>query len=251
MLGAKEVNIPMNPKMPIYDEDAQVVDNRKYRQLVGKLLYLTITRPDISFAIGRLSQFMAKPTQQHWDAALMVLRYVKRAPGKDLFFSKGSSMTVGYSNVDYAGCHVDCKSTTGFCTFLAGNLITWRRKKQGTAARFSAESEYKAMAQMTAEMMWIISLLIDLQVQFSSTMEMRCNNKAATFIANNLAFYERTKHVEVDCHYTRDIIHKGLLYTTPVTSEKQLADIFTKLLARSLFDSCASKLSTIDIYALT
>jgi hypothetical protein len=121
----------------------------------------------------------------------MVLRYVNKALGKSHFFSKGSSMTlVGYSDADYTRCHVDCKSTTGFYTFLAGNLITCRRKKQGTVVRSSAKSEYRTVAQTTAEMMWIKSLLIDLQVQFSSPMKMRYDNRTATFIANNRAFHK-------------------------------------------------------------
>jgi hypothetical protein len=97
--------------------------------------------------------------------------------------------------------------------------------------------------------MWIRSLLAYLQIQFSNPMEMRCDNRAATFITNNPAFHERMKHVEVDCQYIRDIIQKRLLYTTSVAFEEQTVDIFTKPLARSLFDSCISKLSMIYIYA--
>ena len=250
MLGAKPANIPMDHKVQLFEEGSKPVDSKSYRSLVGKLLYVTVTRPDIALAVSKVSQFMDKPTEVHWNAAIMILRYLKSSPGKGLLFRKGGTLEiVAYSDADYAGSVVDRKSTTGFSVFLGDNLISWRSKKQNVVSRSSAESEYRAMAQTAAELMWVRTVLHDLQVKVSSPMTMMCDNKAATYIANNPVFHERTKHIEVDCHYVRDMIQAGHITTKYLKSEDQVADMFTKPLARPNFSKCCDKLSMIDIYA--
>ena len=250
MLGAKPANIPMDPKTHMFDEKSEYVDSASFRSLVGKLLYVTVTRPDISLAVSKISQFMDKPTKVHWDAAMMVLRYLKSSPGKGLLFKRNPSLdVVAYTDADYAGSVEDRKSTSGFCVFVGGNLVTWRSKKQTVVARSSAESEYRAMAQTAAEIMWVKSVLTELQEKVSLPMLMMCDNRAATYIANNPVFHERTKHIEVDCHYVRDLVQAGYICTDHVSSEDQVADVFTKALARPNFSKCCDKLSMIDIYA--
>ncbi|MFV0960694.1 Ty1/Copia family ribonuclease HI, partial [Klebsiella pneumoniae] len=148
-----------------------------------------------------------------------------------------------------AGDVNDRKSTTGFCIFLGGNLISWRSKKQGVVARSSAESEYRSMAQTAAEIVWIKSMLEWLGIFVPRPIHMWCDNLAAIYIANNPVFHERTKHIEVDCHYIRDMILKGEIATSHVSSEEQTTDVFTKPLSISDFSRCCNKLSMIDIYA--
>ncbi|XP_049931235.1 retrovirus-related Pol polyprotein from transposon RE1 isoform X2 [Nymphaea colorata] len=252
MLGCRPASTPMDINTRLYDDDTEDVDARQYRGIVGKLLYITVTRPDIAYAVSRVSQFMDKPKKVHWDAAMMILRYLKNSPGMGLFFQNGTSLTISvYVDADYAGCHLDRKSTTGFCVFIGSNLVTWKSKKQTVVATSSAESEYRAMAQATAEVMWVRSLMLDLTVEVPLPMQLLGDNKAALFIANNPAFHERTKHVEVDCHYTRDMIQTGFVSTSHISTTGQTADIFTKALARGPFQSCCSKLSLFDIYAPT
>ncbi|MFV0960733.1 Ty1/Copia family ribonuclease HI, partial [Klebsiella pneumoniae] len=124
-----------------------------------------------------------------------------------------------------------------------------RSKKQGVVARSSAESEYRSMAQTAAEMIWIKSMLSCLKVNVSLPMKMICDNQAAIHIANNPVFHERTKHIEVDCHYVRDLVQSEVISTHHVNTEDQVADMFTKALPISSFTRCCSKLSMIDIYA--
>ncbi|XP_031501803.1 retrovirus-related Pol polyprotein from transposon RE1 isoform X2 [Nymphaea colorata] len=249
MLGAKPTTLPMNPQVHLFDDDLKEVASRAYKSLIGKLLYVTVTRPNISFAVGKLSQFMEKPRKSHWDAAMLIVKYLKSSPSKGLFFKKGISLDVkAYSDADYAGSVHDRKSTIGFCVFVGENFISWRSKKQNVVSRSSAESEYHAMAQTTAEMTWFRSLLESLGIPTSTPMKMFCDNKAVTYIANNPVFHERTKHIEVDCHYIRDMVQEGIISTIHVASEDQAADIFTKALPIAEFFRCCDKLSMINIY---
>lgn len=120
------------------------------------------------------------------------------------------------------------KSITRFCIFVGGNLVGWKSKKQEVISISSAESEYKAMAQATTELMWVTLLMLDLNVPNKCLMVMKSNNRATVFITNNLVFHEQTKHVEVDCHYIRDMIQRGHITTYAISSDNQVAAIFTK-----------------------
>ena len=139
---------------------------------------------------------------------------------------------VGFSDADWAGS-CDRKSTTGFCTFVGGNLVTWRSKKHNVVARSSAEAEYRAMASTASELIWIKHLLRDMKIDHSETMKMYCDNQAARHIASNPVFHERTKHIEVDCHFIREKVQSGEIETPFVKSREQLTDIFTKALDKA------------------
>ncbi|XP_075099322.1 secreted RxLR effector protein 161-like [Nicotiana tabacum] len=139
-------------------------DPDKYRKLVGKLNYLTITRPDISFAVSVVSQFLQAPCKDHWDAVIHILRYIKKAPGQGLLYEdKGHTDIVEYSDADWAGYPSDRRSTSGYCIMIGGNLISWKSKKQYVVARSSAEAEYRAMTLATCELIWLKQLLQDLK----------------------------------------------------------------------------------------
>ncbi|XP_076949068.1 uncharacterized protein LOC143621587 [Bidens hawaiensis] len=217
LLGCKPVDTPMLPTKKLLPKEGDPMkDPERYRRLVGKLNYLTVTRPDISFSVSVLSQFMAEPCTSHWDAALRVLRYLKATPGLGILYSnqghcrvgafteEGDGRISGFSDADWAGCPISRRSTTGYCVFVGGNLVSWKSKKQHTVSRSSAESEYRAMADVTSEMTWIRRLLIELGVVSKDLMRLYCDNQSAIYIAKNQVFHERTKHIEVDCHLIRD-----------------------------------------------
>ncbi|KAL5725033.1 Beta-galactosidase 8 [Ranunculus cassubicifolius] len=252
-LGCKPVETPMDVNRKLSIEEGELLaDVEGYRRLVGKLIYLTITRPDISFAVGVVSQFMHSPRGPHMDAVIRILRYLKHAPGRGVLYRVNGHLNVeGYTDADWAGSHSDRRSTTGYCTFFGGNLVTWKSKKQNVVARSSAESEYRAMANTTCELVWIRNLLKELGVPVKEPINLYCDNQAASHIAHNPVFHERTKHIEVDCHFIREKIQNGEMCTPHVSSQKQLADIFTKALAKKVSDGICNKLGMNDIYAPT
>ena len=201
-------------------------DPGRYRRLVGKLNYLTITRPDISFPVSVVSQFLQSPCDSHWDAVIRILRYIKSTPGQGVLYENRGHTThtqvIGYTDADWAGSSTYRRSTSGYCVFIGGNLISWKSKKQHVVARSSAEAEYRAMALATCELIWLRHLLQELRFGKDEQMKLICDNQAALHIASNPVFHERTKHIEVDCHFIREKIASGCMATSFVNSNDQL-----------------------------
>src|ERR1044072_2302498 len=225
-------------------------DRGSHFQIQGKLNYLTVTRPDIYFAVSVVSQFLNSPCEGHWDAVIRILKYIKGAPGNGLLYEdKGHARVVGYSDADWAGSPTDRRSTSGYCIFIGNNLISWKRKKQTVVARSSAEAEYRAMASATCELIWLKQLLKELRFGDATQMTLICDNQAALHIASNPVFHERTKHIEIDCHFIREKIISGDITTSFVSSNDQLADVFTKSLRGPRISYICNKLGAYDLYA--
>uniref|UniRef100_A0A2N9FB60 Integrase catalytic domain-containing protein n=1 Tax=Fagus sylvatica TaxID=28930 RepID=A0A2N9FB60_FAGSY len=200
-------------------------DPTLYRQLVGSLVYLTVTRPDISYAVHQVSQFMSAPRSTHYAAVLRILRYLKGTLFHGLHFSAQSPLTLrAYSDADWAGDPTDRRSTTGYCFLLGSSLISWRSKKQSVVARSSTEAEYRALADTTSELLWLRWLLQDLGVSTSSATPIYCDNRSAIQIARN----------------------DGSLQLISVSSHDQLADIFTKSHPTGRFRDLVSKLQLVS-----
>ncbi|XP_040942307.1 uncharacterized mitochondrial protein AtMg00810-like [Gossypium hirsutum] len=225
-------------------------DITSYRQLVGKLLYLTSTRPDLTFAVQQLSQFMDKPTTNHLQAAHRVLRYLKGCPSTGLFYPASSSFELkAFSDSNWAGCPETRRSITGYCIFFGEALISWRAKKQPTVSRSSSEAEYRALASTICEVQWLHYLLCDLHVPISHATPVFYDNKSTIQIASNPTFHECTKHIEIDCHIVREKLQKDVVHLLPCTSSTQLADLFTKALAAQPFQDMISKLGMLNIHS--
>jgi hypothetical protein len=251
MLGCKPASTPLedgykvNRKGETNDEPFE--DYQQYRRLVGKLIYLTITRPDLCFAVNQVSQHMQAPTRYHWTMVERILKYLKGNPGQGVWMGKnGSSDITGYCDADWAGDRNDRKSTTGYCTFVGGNLVTWKSKKQKVVACSTAEAEYRAMRKLTDELVWLKALLKDLGRDTKEPITMHCDNQAAIHIASNSVFHERTKHIEVDCHKVRERIEQGIVLPCYTPSMDQLADIFTKAASSKVCQHIYGKLGLVD-----
>jgi hypothetical protein len=187
-------------------------DATKYRSIVGALQYLTLTRLDLSFAVNKVCQFLHTPTDEHWAAVKRILRYVKGCIKVDLKIAKNSSLLVSaFSDADWAGCLEDRRSTGGYAVFLGANLVSWSAHKQPTVSRSSTEAEYNAAANATAEVMWIQILLKEIGIPCPSQARLWCDNLGAKYLASNPVFHERVKHIEIDYHFVRERVVKGLL----------------------------------------
>ncbi|KAL5816220.1 hypothetical protein ACOSQ3_024598 [Xanthoceras sorbifolium] len=250
MTDCKPAETPMDYTVKLGQiEGSAPVDKGRYQRLVGKLIYLSHTRPDIGFPVSSVSQFMNKPTEEHMEAVFRILRYLKLTPGKGLFFKKNVSRKVEvFTDADWAGSITDRRSTSGYCTFVWGNLVTWRNKKQSVVSRSSAEAEFRAMAHGICEGVWLKRVLAELKMPIEGAMRLFCDNQSTIRIAKNPVHHDRTKHVEIDRHFIKEKIEEGSFDLSYMPTASQTADILTKPLARTVFDELCSKLGMIDIY---
>jgi hypothetical protein len=253
LLECKPVDTPIVQNHRLGEYLDQVPANKvRYQRLVGKLIYLSHTRPDIAYAVSVVSQFMHNPSEDHMSAVIRILHYLKSSPGKGLMFSKNAHLKIeGYTYADWAGNILDRKSTSGYFTFVGGNLVTWRSKKQKVVARSSAEAEFRGMAKGLCELIWLRSLLTEVGFPPDSAMNLFCDNKAAIDISHNPIQHDRTKHVEVDRHFIKQNLEERIIQFPFVKSEDQLADILTKAISSRNFYHSLNKLGVRDIYSPT
>jgi hypothetical protein len=208
-----------------------------YRSTVGALQYLMMTRPDIAFAVNKVCQFMQHPTDHHWTAVKRILRYLQYTIDDGLQIRRSTSTLLSaYSDSDWAGCTDDRRSTGGFLVYFGPNLISWSSRKQATISRSSTESEYKALANATAEIVWLQSLLRELGLSRSVQVPVLwCDNLGATYLSANPRFHGRTKHIEVDFHFVRERVATKDLQIRFISTKDQVADGLTKPLSQALF----------------
>ncbi|GKC20161.1 uncharacterized mitochondrial protein-like protein [Tanacetum coccineum] len=252
VLNIKPSSIPFDPIIKLNHDDGEPLDDpSQYRTLVGKLLYLTITRTDISFAAQTLSQFIQAPRTPHLKALIKVLRYLKSCPGQGLIFQSNTTLNLrAFCDSDWASCNFSRRSVTGYCIFLGSCIISWQSKKQTVVPRSSTEVEYRALADVTCELSWIKCLFKDLGIMVNSPIHVYCDNASAIALASNPVQHARTKHIEIDCHFVRDQIKQGLIMPTYISTQHQPADVLTKGLSKAPHYHCLSKFGICDPYTL-
>ena len=206
-----------------------------------------VTRPDVSFVVNKLSQFIHQPTTIHWNAIKRVLRYLKGTINHGLLIRRQSSTHLhAFADADWAGDINDRRSTTTYFIFLGATPISWSSKKQHTIARSTAEAEYRAIASSAAELNWINHLIFELHAPVSPTPVIYCDNVGATYVCANPIFHNRMKHVAIDFFFVRDQVAKGQLRVSHVHTNDQLADSLTKALPRQKFHLHRSKIGILD-----
>lgn len=227
---------------PLSSEDAT-----RFRSVVGALQYLSLTRPDISFSVNRVCQFLSQPTTSHWAAVKRILRYLCATIDLGLCFNKSSSSLLSaFSDVDWAGNPDDRRSTGGFTIFFGGNLISWGSRKHPTVSRSSTKAEYKEIANATAELIWLQVLLRELGVSQNRPPTLWCDNIGATYLTANPIFHRRMKHAEVDYHFVRERVASRQLDVRIISSKDLVTDIMTKPLAGPSFYKICTNLNLIS-----
>ena len=249
-LGAKPCSSPMALGVHLTREGELFEDPERYRRLVGKLNYLTVTRPDIAYSVSVVSQYMSSSTVDNWAVVEHILCYLKGALGLGILYSNhGHNRVECFIDADWVGSKEERRSTSGHCVFCWWK--SRKSKKQGVVSGSSAESEYRAMTQFVCEIMWLHQLVMEVGIKTVVPAKLWCDNQAALYIASNLVFHERTKHIEIDYCFVREKIQLGLISTGYVKTGEQLGDIFTKALSGDWVSYLCNKLGMIDINAPT
>ena len=231
-------------------------DINMYRGMVGSLIYASVsTRPDITHAVNMVSRYMTKPTKESMIMVKRIFRYLIGVPNIGLVYDSininendSDSDTIiitGYCDADWGGDKNDRKSTTGYCTFINNNLISWCTKKQATVALSSTEAEYMAICEVAKEIMWLRILLKELFLNIKTPTIIYVDNQSAKRISENDTEHDRTKHIDIRHYFIRDLISNGEIKLEWVSTTEQIADIFTKSLNSSIFTTLRKKLMKI------
>ncbi|KAJ9546342.1 hypothetical protein OSB04_018885 [Centaurea solstitialis] len=231
------------------DSSGKPVDQKTYRAIIGSLLYLTASRPDIVFSTGVCARFHCDPRDSHLSAVKRILRYLKGTPDFGLWYPKDSGFElIAYTDSDHAGCKLNRKSTSGACQFLGDKLVSWSSRKQNCVSLSTAEAEYVAAACCCSQVLWMKTQLAD----FGYTMQripIYCDSKSAIQITANPVQHSRTKHIDIKYHFIKDHVKKDNVELYFVESDYQLADLFTKPFDEKHHFFLLSKLGMLDLPA--
>ncbi|GKA57553.1 retrovirus-related pol polyprotein from transposon TNT 1-94 [Tanacetum coccineum] len=247
-INGSSVKTPMVPPNNLGpDLSGKAVNETQYRGMIGSLMYLTASRPDIQFSTCLCARYQANPKESHLIVVKRIFRYLKGTPSLGLWYPKCSGFDLkGYSDSDYAGCNMDRKSTSGACQLLGGKLMCWSAKKQQSVAMSSAKAEYVAAAGCCANILWMKSQLTDYDIIYEKV-PIFCDNTSAIAISNNPVLHSRTKHIDIRYHFIRDHILKGDIELHFIPTQYQLADIFTKPLDEPTFKRLIVELGMLNI----
>ncbi|KAJ9541723.1 hypothetical protein OSB04_028229 [Centaurea solstitialis] len=224
------------------DLAGKTVDQKIYRSMIGSLLYLTATRPDIMFATCFCARFQANPKESHLAAVKRILRYLKGTPELGLWYPKDSSFElISFTDSDYGGCKLDRKSTSGSCQFLGDKLVSWTSKKQNCVSNSTAEAEYVAAASCCSQVLWMKTQLLDYGYKLKRV-PIYCDSESAIAITSNPVQHSKTKHIDIRYHFIKDNVEKGNIEMFFVQTDYQLADLFNKPLDEKRFNFLVSKL---------
>ena len=244
MANCKPVSTPADAKAKASSSDGEPFSDASwYRSMAGALQYLTLTRPDIAYAVQQVCLHMHAPRDCHAAMLKRVLRYLKGTVEFGLHLHAATSPTlIAYTDADWAGCPDTRRSTSGFCVYLGDALVSWSSKRQNTVSRSSAEAEYRGIANAVAECSWLRHLLDELHHGVKQATIVYCDNVSSVYMSKNPVHHRRTKHIELDIHFVREKVAVGELRVLHVPSDKQFADIFTKGLPSALHDDFRSSL---------
>ncbi|GJU58858.1 putative ribonuclease H-like domain-containing protein [Tanacetum coccineum] len=244
----KTTSTPMETnKALLKDEEAVDVDVHLYRSMIGSLMYLTASRPDIMFVVCACARFQVTPKTSHLHVVKRIFRYLKGHPKLGLWYPRDSPFYLeAFTNSDYAGASLDRKSTTGGCQFLGRRLISWQCKKQTIVANSTTEAEYVAAANCCGQVLWIQNQLLDYGYNFMNT-KIFIDNESTICIVKNPVFHSKTKHIEIRHHFIRDSYEKRLIQVIKIHTDHNVADLLTKAFDVSRFQYLIASIGMLNL----
>ncbi|KAL1190679.1 Retrovirus-related Pol polyprotein from transposon RE1 [Cardamine amara subsp. amara] len=235
---------PMIPGSKIdMDEGGERVDDTYYKRIIGSLMYITATRPDLQFVVSFLSRYMSKPTMLHLQAAKRVLRYLKGTMDFGIWYEKkGKGELLIYTDSDFAGDVEGRKSTSGYVVLMDRADVAWLSKKQPIVTLSTTEAEYVAASVCACQVVWFMRVLEELGHKAKGSTTILCDNTSTIKLSKNPVFHGRCKHIGVRFHFLRELVNEGVIRLEHYGTQKQVAYIFTKPLRREVFESLRRKL---------
>jgi hypothetical protein len=248
MTDCKSMPTPMVMDLKKMNEtNSGDVDPHLYRQLIGSLMYLVNTRPDICYAVNVLSQFMSQPRQTHWIAAKHVLRYLQGTIGYGLRYATNVDLSLeGYVDADWVGSAIDRKSTSSSCFTRGSAMVSWCSRKQSSVALSTTEAEYIALSVAVREVVWLLKILTDLFDREMDPTIIHCDNQSCVKLSENPVFHDKSKHIEIKYHYIKDMVQRKTVHVQYLSTHEHIADIFTKPLAKTKFEYFREKLGLME-----
>jgi len=236
----RNCNPVKNPIIPgfklVKDEGGVSVGATTYKQMVGSLMYMTATRPDLGFMVSLISKFMERPTELHQQVVKRVLRYIKGTTELGIFYKRGEEeKLVAYLDSDYAGDSEDRKSTSGYAFLLSSGVVAWSLRKQPVVTLSTNEAEFIAVASCACQSIWMRRILEKLGLEQSKCTDIFCDNSSTIKLSKNHVMHGRSKHIDVRFHFLRDLTMDGIVKLEYCGSKDQLTDIMTKPLTLKVF----------------
>ncbi|WVY94393.1 hypothetical protein V8G54_033481 [Vigna mungo] len=244
---AKPVTTPMSSSCDLSAaSDASTCNFSEYRRIVGSLQYLSLTRPDVSFSVNKLSQYMAAPTEIHMQAAKRILRYLKGTIDHGLQLRRDSNLHLtAFCDADWAGDTAHRRSTAAYIIYYSSNAISWSCKKQSSVAKSSTEAEYRTIGTTADELLWLQQLLMELHCPLPKQPTIYSDNIGATHLCVNPVFHSRMKHLAIAYHFIRELVAAKKLHVLHLPSSHQLADLLTKPLSPSRHNYLMNKIGVV------
>ena len=233
---SKPISTPMSSTLKLdKDLEGPDTDPKKYRGMIGSLLYLTASRPDIMFAVCLCARFQSNPKESHLKVVKRIIRYVKGTSSLGLFYPINDAFTLTtYCDADFGGCKTDRKSMSGTCFLLGNSLVSWSCKKQHSIALSTTEEEYMAASSGCAQILWMKQTLSNYNINLD-TVPLKCDNKSAICLSKNSVLHSRSKHIDVRHHFLRDHVESKNISLEYIPTEEQMADILTKPLEQDSY----------------
>jgi hypothetical protein len=247
--GKSHARTPMSTSVKMSaDPLGTSVDQTLYRSMIGSLLYLTASRPDISFSVCVCARYQSNPKESHLTAVKRIIRYINGTVNYGIWYSRDTNLELaGYSDADWAGNADDRKSTSGGCFYVGTNLVAWMSRKQNSISLSTAEAEYIAAGSCCTQLIWMKKLLSDYDIAHG-TMIIYCDNTSAINISKNPVQHSRTKHIDIRHHFLRDLVESKVISLDFVSTDNQLADLFTKPLDGLRFEFLRKAIGVCDIH---